>query len=187
MITAQVYFYDAVKKEMTAWSEGTPLRNVVTLRTKSAGVAYGFSQDGYVVGLLTDNGQFQVIPLDARPIHISEFGGRVKISSKPRMLDDLPEPNTVDSLTLPLFCDGRYIITVTIRLLDAVMGRTVSIARKWRVNFDLDHWRRLAKVEEDLDIGDGRPVGLPGKRMMIRSKDLVSMIFGFARHEGGAV
>lgn len=179
-----VYYFDAERREMVEWSEGTPLNHVKTLRTVALGVAYAFNDEGYVVGLLSDNGQFQVLPPGSPRRHVSEFGTKVKLQPKPEMLDDLPEPGCLATLPLPLFVNGSYLLTASVRLLDTVMGRTVSVARKWRTPFDVAAWRRLLAGQKDLEVGDGSVAGLPGRKIVIRCVDLASMIFEFGKFEG---
>ena len=106
-------------------------------------------------------------------------------SPNPRCLSDLPEPGTLASLQVPLFNDDKYLFTASVRLLETISGRTVSIGRKWRIVFDMPAWRRAAAKGEDLFVGGAGPAGLKVEdKVIIRSKDLPSMIFAFSKFEG---
>lgn len=181
---AHLYYYDADSKTLKRWAEGTLLRAVRTLRTM-VGIALAFDADGYVVGALTDDGQYQPFPEGVRGRrHISQYGTEIPLRPKPDQLNALPDPTVRGDLRVRIR-SGAECREVPVRVIETRLGsKTLAIGGDrlggtWARDIDaalVAEWRRrIAEGKEWVVDPTGRAFGMRGP-VSVGRDDLVSIL-----------
>lgn len=183
-----LHYFDADAGELRRFIEGSNIRLVRSLRTM-IGVALAFDGDGWVVGYISDLGEFTVHPYrpGEQKRHISDYGRKVPLRfGKPEMLDARPDPPELAATRIALFRGANtWLCAAETRLLEFVGGTKLLVFDR-RKDFDFDQAlldvfrRRIAeRMEFILDLS-GKLWDVPGP-VYVRHFDLPALILTFGR------